>query len=900
MGGILSNHKEEELKVCLDHGSADFPGPAGSLRLRAAVSGCSRQVAQCLGAHAPKRARSAGWLDAVGPAGSLPLAPFTRPEQVRFLAQAAGTGTSGDVEAEAAALGLQGVPRPPPPQPPQVRPPAARSAAAKPRRGGSERSALEANSSAVRRAGHAQCGPAPRPSANSEARAPGPWGRGRRRCSAPPDSGKLRGIPGARSGETAISPIKSSPIPPSLPERWKLRPPECPRCRRPLPASPGPTALTWGQVGPAGIAGDPLATILSGCHSLRSTGALALQVPGRFPVIGPCTEPPGASPDPSLPKSSCLLSSPSACFIFLSVVSVNPRKLFEKCWNAVHPTIGAYFSSILAEKLKLNTFQDTGKKKPQVNAKDNYWLVTARSQSAIHSWFSDLAGNKPLAILAKKVPILSKKEDVFAYLAKYSVPMVRATWLIKMTCAYYSAISEAKIKKRQPTDPNLEWTQISTRYLREQLAKISDFYHMASSTSDGPIPVPPDVEQAMKQWEYNEKLAFHMFQEGMLEKHEYLTWILDVLEKIRPMDDDLLKLLLPLMLQYSDEFVQSAYLSRRLAYFCARRLSLLLSDSPNLLAAHSPHMMIGPNNSSIGAPSPGPPGPGMSPMQLAFSDFLSCAQHGPLVYGLSCMLQTVTLCCPSALVWNYSTNENKSANPGSPLDLLQMAPSSLPMPGGNTAFNQQVRARIYEVEQQIKQRGRAVEVRWSFDKCQESTAEAQSKTPLIKYGEKALKLKVAPNDEAVVMLLCEWAVSCKRSGKHRAMAVAKLLEKRQAEIEAERCGESEVLDEKESISSASLAGSGLPIFQNVLLRFLDTQAPSLSDPNSECEKVEFVNLVLLFCEFIRHDVFSHDAYMCTLISRGDLSVTASTGPRSPAGENADEHYSKDHNIKMEV
>lgn len=35
----------------------------------------------------------------------------------------------------------------------------------------------------------------------------------------------------------------------------------------------------------------------------------------------------------------------------------------------------------------------------------------------------------------------------------------------------------------------------------------------------------------------------------MLERHEYLPWILDVLEKIRPTDDDLLKLLLPLMLQ---------------------------------------------------------------------------------------------------------------------------------------------------------------------------------------------------------------------------------------------------------------------------------------------------------------------------------------------------------------
>ncbi|XP_064521657.1 mediator of RNA polymerase II transcription subunit 12-like protein [Pseudopipra pipra] len=159
--------------------------------------------------------------------------------------------------------------------------------------------------------------------------------------------------------------------------------------------------------------------------------------------------------------------------------------------------------------------------------------------------------------------------------------------------------------------------------------------------------------------------------------------------------------------------------------------------------------------------------------------------------------------------------------------------------------------------------------------------------------------EVAPNDEAVVMLLCEWAVSCKRSGKHRAMAVAKLLEKRRAEIEAERCGESEVLDEKESLSSASLTGSSLPVFQNVLLRFLDTQAPSLSDPSSDHEKTEFVNLVLLFSEFTRHDVFSHDAYMCTLISRGDLSITAAPRQRSPNGEAVDEHYSKDHDVKLE-
>lgn len=45
--------------------------------------------------------------------------------------------------------------------------------------------------------------------------------------------------------------------------------------------------------------------------------------------------------------------------------------------------------------------------------------------------------------------------------------------------------------------------------------------------------------------------------------------------------------------------------------------------------------------------------------------------------------------------------------------------------------------------------------------------------------------QISPDDDAVVALLCEWAVSHKRSGRHRAMVVAKLLEKRHSEIEAE-------------------------------------------------------------------------------------------------------------------
>uniref|UniRef100_A0A671MJ58 Mediator of RNA polymerase II transcription subunit 12-like n=1 Tax=Sinocyclocheilus anshuiensis TaxID=1608454 RepID=A0A671MJ58_9TELE len=423
--------------------------------------------------------------------------------------------------------------------------------------------------------------------------------------------------------------------------------------------------------------------------------------------------------------------------------------------------ISSNFSSIIAEKLRCNTFPDTGKRKPQVNQKDNFWLVTARSQSSINNWFTDLAGTKPLTQLAKK------------YRPSVGLCAAMPHWL-------YLA--------------SAEWTQIITKYLWEQLQKVAEFYRQSPSQGCGsPLPAPPaEVETAMKQWEYNEKLAMFMFQDGMLDRHEFLTWVLECFEKIRPGEDELLRFLLPLLLQ--------------------------------------------------------------------------------------------------------------------------------------------VRAKVREIEEQIKERGQAVEFRWSFDKCQETTAGFTISRVLhtlevldnhsfeksdfsnsldslynriFGSGQSKDGHEMSPDDDAVVTLLCEWAVSCKRSGPHRAMVVAKLLEKRQTEIEAERCGESEVVDEKGSVSSGSLSAATLPVFQDVLLQFLDTQAPVLTEPGNESERVEFSNLVLLFCELIRHDVFSHNIYMCTLISRGDLASDSHLPrPRSPGDEPSDESERKEQDagssVKMEA
>ena len=60
----------------------------------------------------------------------------------------------------------------------------------------------------------------------------------------------------------------------------------------------------------------------------------------------------------------------------------------------------------------------------------------------------------------------------------------------------------------------VEWTQIITKYLWEQLQKVAEFYRQFPSQGcASPQPATPaEVETAMKQWEYNEKLAMFMFQ----------------------------------------------------------------------------------------------------------------------------------------------------------------------------------------------------------------------------------------------------------------------------------------------------------------------------------------------------------------------------------------------------
>lgn len=203
------------------------------------------------------------WSTEVSPGGFSPAAPPPppRPAQVRFPAQATGTATLREVEADSAARGREKDPGDAPSLA-QIHPRASLGARARGLRalqlrkpGEADRSALAANSSAVRPPSWA-CSVRP-PSANSEARAPRPWGRERRRRRAGVARRPQTVANFAASPELArprLIPYKSDqiqlpPPAPSQPESWRLRPPKCRRGWRPLTTSRGPTGKLLGAGG---------------------------------------------------------------------------------------------------------------------------------------------------------------------------------------------------------------------------------------------------------------------------------------------------------------------------------------------------------------------------------------------------------------------------------------------------------------------------------------------------------------------------------------------------------------------------------------------------------------------------------------------------------------------------
>ena len=90
-----------------------------------------------------------------------------------------------------------------------------------------------------------------------------------------------------------------------------------------------------------------------------------------------------------------------------------------------------------------------------------------------------------------------------------------------------------------------DWVQAITRFLKDQLQKVIEHYQspqMSFLTAGQTNSI--DIDTAIKNWHYCTDLARHLYEEGLLDRQELLTWLVELLEKLKINDYNVLKLIL--------------------------------------------------------------------------------------------------------------------------------------------------------------------------------------------------------------------------------------------------------------------------------------------------------------------------------------------------------------------
>ncbi|XP_003370677.1 transcription mediator subunit Med12 superfamily [Trichinella spiralis] len=510
------------------------------------------------------------------------------------------------------------------------------------------------------------------------------------------------------------------------------------------------------------------------------------------------------------------------------------------------------YNAIVNKKAEINALQDSYKKKSGFK-EPSIWHVSvmllAAKPKGQDTWFKDLSGNKPLSALGKRFPFLNKKDEILYTLAEFNVPMVRVVWFLKMTNAHIAQQQECgKMKKKHMSDPFADWTHLVMKYLRDLCSKLGEFFSLNLE-----VPMNSEFECHYRHWQYTTKLTRHLFEEGLLDKEILLNGLLDIFaEKIYASSFGILKMLVPVLLQFIDGFVMSVLLSRRLVYLACKVLSAMKIDN---LQKNSENMKE--EEEEEGA-----------------LDYLNCPFHRTVLFGLSNVIHAVLIDCPTALIWNEMECEDTGENGkaylcGSPLDLLYCSPVDLPLfVDPSTEFKE-----LERLTEMVTERSRAVESHWSYNKCQHSGTIIQHFLSILdcldkfkfeyvnetnnidtlyktifQSEKKEMRVDV---DSIAVQFLCHWAVSPHRYGSYRAAVVTRLFERHLQEL------------------SKKMPQVRHP-FQKSLFNYLHNQAPNLGEMCSSSEIKPFTNLILLFSRLIESDIFSHDQYVSTLVSSGDL------------------------------
>ncbi|XP_024382046.1 mediator of RNA polymerase II transcription subunit 12 isoform X2 [Physcomitrium patens] len=198
-------------------------------------------------------------------------------------------------------------------------------------------------------------------------------------------------------------------------------------------------------------------------------------------------------------------------------------------------------------------------------------------------WVEDLSQRKRLRALAEHVPHGYQRRTIFEALIKHEVPLLRATWFIKII--YLNQVKPMSIgmsaggpDKSQSKRVDL-WTKNVLEYIQTLLDDLCQAGGASGSrsqvlpTRSALVEKEPDV---LTKWRYVVRLAQWHYTEGLLNRTQVVDWTLKQLQDKESLEA--LELLLPIVLELIDGISSSQIHSRMLIELCLQWLRKLYSS----------------------------------------------------------------------------------------------------------------------------------------------------------------------------------------------------------------------------------------------------------------------------------------------------------------------------------
>uniref|UniRef100_A0A914IAX6 Mediator complex subunit Med12 LCEWAV-domain domain-containing protein n=1 Tax=Globodera rostochiensis TaxID=31243 RepID=A0A914IAX6_GLORO len=440
------------------------------------------------------------------------------------------------------------------------------------------------------------------------------------------------------------------------------------------------------------------------------------------------------------------------------------------------------------------------------------------------------------------------------------VPVQRAIWFFKMNQIAHLLTFPNKPKKGTLVMPCEDYAsdqrQFFVRYLRCVLKEFDKA-------------IPGQLEQNIyyQKWPYTVTLIKHSFEDGMLDRHEFVNDLCDLLPEFANFSMEqpqTFRALLILISQFVDVITQNIFIARKVAHVLCVRLNQYRRDYELIRGASTLEVPAG----------------------ECFEDLTNCHHHRPTLLTMFGMIHAILIDCPSALpdksgnssklIERESAQNNVAWLCKSPLDQL---PCELSVTTQHLAAHAKAQVdQILNIRiEEIKQRSQAIEDRWvhispsntrsGLDSIVESCLDILSFLDTVDLGAVDALLVLynnifgEDNDclDITIRVLIYWAVTVEREGSHRGLIIAHLL--RMHVHFAQKDGKKLPF------------GDGFPFLQDLLVDCLNkdwAQPTGKAATNLAFWTAEFANLMLLFYELQRFGLFNHDKYVKALMRDGTL------------------------------